>query len=117
MAEAEVNPVKVNEPKPIYSNDSKCFYDLKYVRFSTNNLFGVVRENLQLKNEMYADIEVPPDKKMDTALKIHSHCISKHPALARMFIDGMFEVALPYLIAEERLKEVLERIEKADKDQ
>ena len=117
MAEAEINPVKINQPKPLYSNDSRCFYDVKYVRFSSNNLFGVVRENLKLKNEMYAKIKVPPDKKMEAALDILFYCISKYPVLARMFIDGMFEVALPYLAAEERLKEVTALMEKSDKDQ
>ena len=66
---------------------------------------------------MYANIKVPPDKKMETALNILFHCISEYPVVARMFIDGMFEVALPYLIAEERLKEVTEWMEEADKDQ
>lgn len=108
MAEVKVNPVKVNLPQPMYSNDSKSFYDLKYVRFSSNNLFGVVRENLHMKNEMYAKIKVPPDEKMKIALKILFYCITEYPPVARMFIDGMFDVALPYLAAEKRLKEVKE---------
>lgn len=112
--ESEVNPDQIHTPDPVYSKKSRSFYNIKYVRFSSNTIFGVVRENLQLKNEKYANINVSPEEKMDAALDILFRAISEHPPVARMFIDGMFEYALPYLVAEEKLAEINKTMERLD---
>jgi hypothetical protein len=103
MAEAEVNPEKVNQPKPVLSKDSNYFYDLKYVRYSSNTLLGVVRENRQRKNEIYRGVNIPLDKKMEAIVDILSICLSRYPVLAPQFIDKIFNTALIYLAAEEIL--------------
>ncbi len=118
MAEAEVNPVKVNQPKPVLSLDSNCFYDLKYVRYSSNTLFGVVRENRQMIDEIYGEINIPPEKKMEIILHLLPMCMSEYPLMTRKFIDDMFDMARPCLAAVKGvIRYMKERIEKKNKDQ
>ncbi|MCP5107445.1 MAG: hypothetical protein GY950_28920, partial [bacterium] len=110
MIDTAVDPEKIITLNALHSEASKCFYEIQYVRYSPNNIFGTIQENLQLKNEKYAQIDVTPEEKMDAALQILSYCNTHYPDVARMFIDGMFELALPYIEAEENLKKAEEMV-------
>jgi hypothetical protein len=43
--DSKKDPVTLYSPDPVYSSDSSSFYDLRYVRFSSNTIFGTVRKN------------------------------------------------------------------------
>jgi hypothetical protein len=60
--------------------------------------------NVLRKEELYEEIGFSPKERKETAIQIFHYCVDNYPLLERMFIDGMFDFALPYLEAEENLQ-------------
>lgn len=115
ILDSPVDPDKVHSPETVYSANARSFFDLRYVRYSTNNLFGTIRENIARKDEMYRKVNIPTENKRETALNVLFECIDNHPGVAKMFIDGMLDIVIPYLAAEARLKEINEAMAKTGK--
>jgi len=74
MADSQVDPGKINHLEAEYSSQSNRFYDLHFVRFSSNTLFGTVRENIKRKQEVYAQMGLSPGEQTEAAFKTLDYC-------------------------------------------
>ncbi len=104
ISDSAVDPDKVITMEAVYSAKAVSFYDLQFVRFSSNNLFGTIRENIRRKDEMYAKMNIPTKNKMELALAVFHIILKEFPPIAKIFIDGMLNLGLDLIAAEMKVR-------------
>ena len=80
-------------------------YDLRYVRFSSNTIFGTVTENSQRKQEFYKKIGVSRQERKEKALELLHYGMENYPHFERVVTDLMFGFAVLYMKAKDDLLE------------
>jgi len=106
ISDSAVDPHKVITMEEVYSAKAVNFYDLQFVRFSSNNLFGTIRENIRRKDEMYAKMSIPAKNRMELALAVFHIILKEFPPIAKMFIDGMLDLGLELIAAEMKVRQL-----------
>jgi hypothetical protein len=103
MADSEVDTGKINTLEGVYSMHKKCFYDLRFVRFSSNTIFGTVAENFRRKQEFYEEIGVSREVRKEQALEILLYGMDHYPHFERLVTDMVLDFVVPYMKAEDNL--------------
>jgi len=105
LADSEVDTGKINTLEGVYSSAKHCFYDLRFVRFSSNTIFGTVAENFRRKQEYYEDIGVSREIRKEKALEILLYGMDHYPHFERLVTDALLDFVIPYMKAEDNLRE------------
>jgi hypothetical protein len=103
MADSEVDTGKINTLEGVYSSDKHGFFDIRFVRFSSNTIFGTVAENFRRKQEYYEDIGVSRELRKEQALGILLYGIDHYPHFERLVTDMVLDLFVPYMKAEDNL--------------
>jgi len=111
-----VNPDKVESLDAEYSQELGNFYDIRFIRYSSNTLFGTVRQNIRRKEEEYAKYDISPEQKDETAFKIFDYVMTEFPELKRKFVDMMFDSGVRVVDAQEKVKAADKELELLEDD-
>lgn len=103
MADSEVDTDKINTLEGVYSSDKHRFFDIRFVRFSSNTIFGTVAENFRRKQEYYEDIGVSRELRKEQALEILLYGMDHYPHFERLVTDMVLDFVVPYMKAEDNL--------------
>lgn len=99
-----VNPEKVEGLDAVFSSEFDNFYDIRFVRYSSNTVFGTVRQDPARKEEVFAKLDISPEKRDEMAFKIFDYAMAEFPALKRKLVDILLDSGLLLMDAQEKVK-------------